>query len=66
MAGAGVGAEDGRQVRARVKGLVCPAQESDSLLDSEERKQTQSSYVGGQADETWQLMGCEEVENKEE
>lgn len=41
------------------------AQEPDSLLASEKKKQTQSSYVGGQADKTRQLMGCEEVENKE-
>lgn len=54
------------QVRTKVKGLVCPAQESDSLPDSEKRKQTQSIYVGGQADKPWQLMGCEEVENKAE
>lgn len=60
MGGEG-GAEDGRQGRTRVKGLVSPAQESASLPDLEKRKQTQSSYVGGQVDETWQLMGCEEV-----
>lgn len=44
------------QMRTKVKGLVCPAQESDSLPDLEKRKQTQSIYVGGQADKTWQLM----------
>lgn len=54
------------QVRIKVRGLMCPAQESDSLPDLEKRKQTQSIYVGGQPDKTWQLMGYEEVENKEE
>lgn len=54
------------QVRTRVKGFVCPAKESDSLLDLEKREQTQSSYVGGQADKTWQLMGYEEEEKREE
>lgn len=44
------------QVRTRVKGLTCFAKESESLLDLEKREQTQSSYVGGQADKTWQLM----------
>lgn len=72
MAGAGVGR---RRVRVedenagedqRVKGLTCPAKESESLLDLEKREQTQSSYVGGQADKTWQLMGYEEEEKREE
>lgn len=54
------------QVRTRVKGLTCPAKESESLLDLEKREQTQSSYVGGQADKTWQLMGYEEEEKREE
>lgn len=54
------------QVNSSVKGLACPAKESDSGLDMEKREQAQSSAVGGQADKTWQLMGCEEVEKKEE
>lgn len=53
------------QVNASVKGLACPAKESDCGLDAEKREQAQSRAVGGQADKTWQLMGCEEVEKKE-
>lgn len=49
-----------------VKGLACPVRESDCLLNLEKTEHTQSSYVGGQVDKTWQHMGYEEVEKKEE
>lgn len=61
-----MGAEDENAGKDQSEGPSCPAKESDSLLDLEKREQTQSSYVGGQTDKTWQLRGHEEVEETEE
>ena len=46
--------------------LLAPVKESGCLLNLEKREHAQSTYVGGQVDKTWQCMGYEGVEKKEE
>lgn len=53
------------QVRTRV-GALHALPRSQILPALGKREWTPSGYVGGQADKTWQLVECEEVEKKEE